>query len=75
MANDTNSLLARALDIQNSIYKEQVRHNAIVESFIKLMTSNNNPGKAQMARRELKEQIDNISPSLVAGADRNAVGL
>ena len=75
MANDTNSLLARALDIQNSIYKEQVRHNAIVESFIKLMTTNNNPGKAQMARRDLKEKIDNISPSLVAGADRNAVGL
>lgn len=75
MANDTNSLLARALDIQNNIYKEQVRHNAIVESFIKLMTSNNNPSKAQMVRRDLKEKIDNISPSLVAGADRNAVGL
>lgn len=75
MSSDTNSLLSRALDIQNNIYKEQVRHNAIVESFIKSITSNNNPNKAINARRDLKEKIDSISASLVTGADRNAVGL
>ncbi len=74
MSSDTNSLLARALDIQNSIYKEQVRHNAIVESFIKLMTSNN-PSKTQTMVREIREKVDSISQSLIDGADINAVGL
>ena len=75
MANDTNSLLSRALDIQNNIYKEQVRHNAIVESFIKLMTTNINPSKSQTMVREIREKVDGISQSLINGADKNAVGL
>lgn len=75
MANDTNSLLSRALDIQNNIYKEQVRHNAIVESFIKLMTTNINPSKSQTMVREIREKVDSISQSLINGADKNAVGL
>ena len=45
-----------------------------IESFIKLMTTNN-PGKTQTMVRELREKGDNISQSLIDGADKNAVGL